>query len=156
MIVGQVSITDEILIYTVSLGVGIFLVIAILRVILKLDLRYILLICYIAVFILAFFSLSAFVPIAFDSGGVTTGPMTVPFIIAIGIWVASMSSKNDKNDSFGYVALCSVGPILVVMLLGLFLDIDVAQDNTTHLVTNLGEFWTYFKLNLVATILKIL
>ena len=105
---------------------------------------------------LAFFSLSAFVPIAFDSGGVTTGPMTVPFIIAIGIWVASMSSKNDKNDSFGYVALCSVGPILVVMLLGLFLDIDVAQDNTTHLVTNLGEFWTYFKLNLVATILKIL
>lgn len=156
VLAGQVSITDEILIYTVSLGVGIFLVIAILRVILKLDLRYILLICYTLVFILAFFSRSSFVPIAFDSGGVTTGPMTVPFIMAIGIGVASMSSKNSKDDSFGYVALCSVGPILVVMLLGLFLDIDVAQDNTTHLVTNLGEFWPYFKLNFDATIVQIL
>ena len=58
--------------------------------------------------------------VAFDSGGVTTGPMTVPFIMALGVGIASI--RNDKHagdDSFGLVALCSIGPILAVLILGL-------------------------------------
>ena len=155
VLAGQVSIRDEILIYGVSAGVGVFLVIAILRVILKFDLRTILVICYIVVFILSFFVTPTFVPIAFDSGGVTTGPMTVPFIMAVGIGVASMSSKNNKDDSFGYVALCSVGPILVVMILGLFLDISVDQEETVHVINNFAEFSLSFTYNFKTVIIQI-
>ena len=75
---------------------------------------------------LIFLVLVSFVPqdfltVAFDSGGVTTGPMTVPFIMALGIGFSAVrSDKHAENDSFGLVALCSVGPILAVLLLGLF------------------------------------
>ena len=129
-----------IIIVAVALGVGVFLVIALLRVALKIDIRWILLGCYILVFVIAFFVPSNFVPFAFDSGGVTTGPMTVPFIMAVGLGVASMSGKDSKNDSFGYVALCSVGPILVVLLLGLVLDIEVATSSSSEAISTALAF----------------
>lgn len=108
------------LILTVGVGVGVFLVIAFLRIVLKVKLSHLLIIFYIAVFVLSFFVPETFVPLAFDSGGVTTGPMSVPFIIAIGTGVASMrSDKGAETDGFGLTALCSVGPILSVMILGI-------------------------------------
>ena len=107
------------LILAVALGVGLFLVVALLRILLRIPMKWLLLGCYAAVFGLAAFVPDSFLAVAFDSGGVTTGPMTVPFILALGVGVSSIrSDANAENDSFGLVALCSVGPILAVMLLG--------------------------------------
>ena len=92
-----------------------------LRTIKKLALARLLLVFYAGVFILAFFAPDSFIPVSFDSGGVTTGPITVPFIMALGIGMASVrSDKHAADDSFGLVALCSIGPILSVLLLGIF------------------------------------
>lgn len=108
------------LILTVGVGVGVFLAIAFLRIVLKIKLSYLLIGCYALVFVLSAFVPETFVPLAFDSGGVTTGPMSVPFIIAIGTGVAAMrSDKSAETDGFGLTALCSVGPILAVMILGI-------------------------------------
>ena len=113
------------LILTVGVGVGVFLVIAFLRIVLRIKLSYLLIICYTLVFVLSIFVPETFVPLAFDSGGVTTGPMSVPFIIAIGTGVAAMrSDKGAETDGFGLTALCSVGPILSVMILGIIFKPD--------------------------------
>jgi hypothetical protein len=115
------SIPGISLILTVAVGVGFFLVIAVLRPLLKIRLSVLLIIFYIVTFAVAYFAPNTFVPVAFDSGGVTTGPITVPFILAMGVGVASIrSDKSSQDDSFGLVALCSVGPILAVLLLGIF------------------------------------
>ena len=112
-------IDSTVLILTVSVGVGFFLLLCMLRILLGVQLRWLLLFFYGVVFILAGLSDPNFLSVAFDSGGVTTGPMTVPFIMALGIGVASIrSDKNAQSDSFGLVALCSVGPILAVLILG--------------------------------------
>lgn len=109
------------LILTVSIGVGIFLILAALRIVFKLNLSKLLLISYAIVFLIAFLIPDKFIPLSFDSGGVTTGPITVPFIMALGIGLASVNGDEDsKNDSFGLIGLCSVGPILSVLLLSLF------------------------------------
>ena len=115
------SIPNMTLILSVALGVGIALAVALIRIRRKIPLARVLLVCYAAVFILAFFTPDTFLAVAFDSGGVTTGPITVPFIMALGIGMASMrNDKNSGSDSFGFVSLGSVGPILAVMLLGVF------------------------------------
>lgn len=108
------------LILSVAAGVGAFLVIAMLRVLFGIRLRYLLLVFYLIVFVLSFFVPKSFWAIAFDSGGVTTGPMTVPFIMTLGVGISSIrSDRGGKNDSFGFVALCSIGPIMAVLVLGL-------------------------------------
>jgi hypothetical protein len=110
-----------ILVVTVGVGVGLFLLIAVLRTLLKIRLSVLLIIFYLITFALAFFTPDTFVPVAFDSGGVTTGPITVPFILAMGAGVAALrSDKESASDSFGLVALCSIGPIIAVLLLGIF------------------------------------
>ena len=115
------SIPNEVLIWTVALGVGIFTAIAVVRILFHISLAKMLTVFYILLFLLSFFTPSDFVAVAFDSGGVTTGPMTVPFILALGVGLsAARSDKDSANDSFGFVALCSVGPILMVLLLGIF------------------------------------
>jgi hypothetical protein len=115
------SIPSISLIITVSIGVGIFLVIAVLRSLLRIRLSILLVIFYIVTFTVSYFSPITFVPVAFDSGGGATGPITVPFILAMGAGIASIrSDKDSMEDSFGLVALCSVGPILAVLLLGIF------------------------------------
>lgn len=109
------------LVLTVAVGVGFFLVLAELRMLLKVPLSYLLVFFYGLIFILLFFTPDSFIPVSFDSGGVTTGPITVPFIMAFGIGIASVrSDKNSSSDSFGLIALCSIGPILSVLLLGVF------------------------------------
>ncbi len=108
------------LIGAVAVGVGLFLVVALLRILFRVPLNRMLVFFYLAVFVLAAFVPEDFLSIAFDSGGVTTGPMTVPFIMALGVGVASIRSDKDAaQDSFGLVALCSIGPILAVMVLSL-------------------------------------
>jgi hypothetical protein len=119
------SVPGSTLIFAVAVGVGIFLVIAVARIFFKIRLSVLLIIFYLGVFILAALPITPFnfIPVAFDSGGVTTGPITVPFILALGVGVASVrSDKDSQNDSFGLVALCSVGPILAVLFLGIFFD----------------------------------
>ncbi len=115
------SINSWLLIFTVAIGVGVFLTVAMLRIVFKIRLSILLIIFYLIAFVLAFFFVdSSFWAIAFDAGGVTTGPMTVPFIMALGVGVASMrSDKGGKDDSFGLVALSSVGPVISVLVLGI-------------------------------------
>lgn len=114
-------INTLVLIVTVSVGVGIFLLICMFRILMGIQLRWILMFFYAIAFALAAFSAPDYISVAFDSGGVTTGPMTVPFIMAMGIGVASIrSDKNAEADSFGLVALCSIGPVLAVLVLGFF------------------------------------
>ncbi len=115
------SIPNIVLILTVALGVGIFLALAVLRTQKRISLSAILIVLYIALIVASFFVPKEFLAVAFDSGGVTTGPMTVPFIMALGVGLASMrSDENSSSDSFGLVALSSVGPILAVLILGCF------------------------------------
>ena len=123
----EAHINKWVLIALVAVGVGIFLALSMLRVIFGVSLRLLLLISYGAVFALALvltlLGKEPFLPLAFDSGGVTTGPMTVPFIIAMGLGVANISGKSGAESGFGFVALASVGPIISVMLLGFFIDV---------------------------------
>lgn len=122
VLAGQVpSIPNTVLILTVALGVGLFLALAIVRIHYKISLSGLLIGCYAALILVSLFVPKEFLAVAFDSGGVTTGPMTVPFIMAVGVGLASV--RNDKNaasDSFGLVAISSIGPILAVLILGCF------------------------------------
>lgn len=114
------SVPNMVLILSVALGVGAFLVVALLRILFGIALPPLLFCFYILVFVIAMFVPENFLAVAFDSGGVTTGPMTVPFIMALGVGIAAI--RNDKHagdDSFGLVALCSIGPIMAVLILGL-------------------------------------
>ena len=135
------------LILAVAVGVGIFLVVALLRILLRIKMWVLLLISYTIVFTLAFFVPDSFLAVAFDAGGVTTGPMTVPFILALGIGVSAIrSDRNADSDSFGLVALCSVGPILAVMILSLIYHPGEVVQTTTETVmpeTSI-ELWHMF------------
>lgn len=127
------SIPTDTLILTVSIGVGIMLMIAALKILFKLDLRTILIISYALVFGLLFFVPSDFIPIAFDSSGVTTGPVSVPFILALGIGFTSLrTDSNVKSDTFGLIALCSVGPKIMVLILGMLYDTSSTFDTSIY------------------------
>lgn len=117
--VSEGKITSTVLILSVALGVGIFVALAMVRTIYKIKLPYLIIPAYLLVFLLAFITPDTFVPISFDAGGVTTGPLTVPFILALGVGVASVMRKDESTgEGFGLVALASIGPILAVLLLG--------------------------------------
>ncbi|WP_026907923.1 DUF1538 domain-containing protein [Paucisalibacillus globulus] len=113
------AIPQSVLILSVALGVGIFVGLAMLRIILNVNIVYLLIVGYAIAFTLAAFTPPTFVPISFDSGGVTTGPLTVPFILALGVGVATViRGKTSTSDGFGLVALASIGPVISVLLLG--------------------------------------
>ncbi len=132
--------------YTVGAGVGAFLVIAIARVVFKRRLSAILMLFYMLLFALALIlseqGKAALLPMAFDSGGVTTGPITVPFIMALGVGISSvLGDRRSQENSFGLVALCSIGPILAVLLLGIGSDgtLDYSYDlHQTPLLEAMG------------------
>lgn len=141
------SIPNYILILAVAFGVGFFLVVAMMRMLFSRSLPSLLIICYIIVFILAFFVPKDFLAVAFDSGGVTTGPMTVPFIMSMGVGFAAVrSDKHAEVDSFGLVALCSIGPILAVLLLGLLYDPEdaVYTPSKIPVLQDSVELWQHF------------
>ena len=126
------SIPSPVLIWCVAGGVGLFLVVALLRMLFAVPLRNMLLVFYAATFLLAFFAPKDFLAVAFDAGGVTTGPMTVPFIMAFGIGISAI--RNDRHaadDSFGLISLCSIGPILAVLVLSLIYRPESADYTAT-------------------------
>lgn len=137
VLAGQVpSVPNMVLIMTVAVGVGLFLALAIVRIRYKISLSMLLIVCYLALILVSAFVPKEFLAVAFDSGGVTTGPMTVPFIMAMGVGLASVrSDKNAANDSFGLVALSSVGPILAVLILGCFFKPTEAAYTLTDVAT---------------------
>ena len=119
------SIPNSVLIFSVAGGVGLFLMLALLRMLLGVRLRTLLLGGYAAMLALAFAAPADFLAVAFDAGGVTTGPMTVPFILAFGVGISAIrSDSNAQDDSFGLIALCSVGPVLAVLVLSLIYRVD--------------------------------
>ena len=145
------SIPNMTLILSVAAGVGFFLVVAFLRMLLGIALPKLLVVFYGLIFVLAAFVPKEFLAVAFDSGGVTTGPITVPFIMALGVGVAAIrSDRHAADDSFGLVALCSVGPILAVLLLGiLFRASDSAY--VPPILPDVGdsvELWQLFHVSL--------
>jgi len=126
VLAGQVKdvINGTLLIWFVGLGVGLFLLLSVLKMVFKKNLSQMLMFFYMMLFALAALVVingnEDFLSLAYDSGGVTTGPITVPFIMALGVGIAStIGGKDSAENSFGSVALCSVGPILAVMALGI-------------------------------------
>jgi Protein of unknown function (DUF1538). len=117
------SVPDMALIAAVAVGVGVFLVLAVLRILFQVRLAYFFIVAYAAVFLTATLTPHEYLAVGFDSGGVTTGPITVPFILAIGVGISAVTqSKKPEEDSFGICAICSIGPVLAVLILGLFYD----------------------------------
>lgn len=117
------AVPDQVLVGAVALGAGLFLLLALLRIVFQINLAHLFIASYILVFLVAGIFSPDFLAVAFDSGGVTTGPITVPFILALGMGVSTvLSGKNSEEDSFGLCALCSIGPILAVLIMGVFYD----------------------------------
>ena len=113
------TIESGLLITAVALGVGFFVSLAILRIILGIPIAYLLATGYILIVIISFFTPPDFVAISFDAGGVTTGPMAVPFILALGVGATSvMGGKSSIAEAFGLIGLASIGPVIGVMILG--------------------------------------
>ena len=141
------SIPNLVLILAVALGVGIFLVIALLRMLFGIPLSYLLLLFYGIIFVLTFFVPRDFLSVAFDSGGVTTGPMTVPFIMSFGIGISAIrSDKHAEDDSFGLVSLCSIGPILSVLILGMIFNPESTEQvsESIPIIDNTVDLWKLF------------
>ncbi len=141
------SIPNMVLILAVAIGVGCFLVVAILRMLFGIALPHMLVFFYVIVFILAYFVSEDFLAVAFDSGGVTTGPMTVPFIMALGIGIAAIrSDRHAADDSFGLVSLCSIGPIMAVLILGMIYKPESSDYVPASVpdIENSVELWALF------------
>lgn len=141
------SVPNLVLILAVALGVGLFLVIALLRMLFGIPLSYLLVFFYAIVFVITPFVPSDFLAVAFDSGGVTTGPMTVPFIMSFGIGISAIrSDRHAEEDSFGLVALCSIGPILAVLILGMIFHPTSAEQvsDAIIMVDNTVDLWKLF------------
>lgn len=147
----QVSavMNGTVLIYVVGFGVGAFLVVAVLRIVFRKSLNSILMLFYMLLFalslLLAVNDKLDLLPMAFDSGGVTTGPITVPFIMALGVGISSvLGDPRSKDNSFGLVALCSVGPVMAVLILGMFSGGNLRYEIPDYTVSEniLGSFLT--------------
>ena len=152
------SVPNMTLILAVACGVGLFLVMALLRMLFSIALPPMLIVFYAIVFVLAAFVPKGFLSVAFDSGGVTTGPMTVPFIMALGVGVAAI--RNDRHaadDSFGLVALCSIGPILSVLILGMIYNPKESSYVAPSIpeVQNSVELWELFSVGFPTYIAEI-
>ncbi len=139
---GQLDgISPPLVIWTIGLGVGLFLVIGVLRIIFRKPLNIFFIVFYGLVFMLAYLVDPRLLPICFDSGGVTTGPVTVPFILAFGVGIAAnRQGARSGDDSFGLTALCSIGPILAVMVLARFVNPEILESH--HMLTAINsDFW---------------
>ena len=159
VLAGQVpAVPNLVLILAVAAGVGAFLVLALLRMLFEIPLPPMLVFFYLAVFALAFFVPKDFLAVAFDSGGVTTGPMTVPFIMALGVGISAIrSDRHAADDSFGLVALCSIGPVLAVLVLGLIFHPEDGAYTAPVLpeIADSVELWSLFHAGLPTYIKEI-
>lgn len=137
------------LIITVGVGVGLFLVIAVAKIVFHLNLSMLLMFFYLMLFAVCSLLIEkgkiSFIPLSFDSGGVTTGPITVPFIMALGVGISTtIGGRNANENSFGLIALCSIGPMIAVMFLTMFSNGDTSAmsglDSYATVGESLGEF----------------
>ena len=152
------SIPNQTLIFSVAAGVGLFLVFAFLRMLIGISLPKLLVLFYGMIFLLAAFVPKEFLAVAFDSGGVTTGPITVPFIMALGVGVSAIrSDRHAADDSFGLVALSSIGPVLAVMILPSIINVSETalravprEYEDASLALGATPIETYFKVSVPA------
>lgn len=121
--VNKIAIT-----FVIASGVGLFIMLGLLRAVLNLSLKWTFLISYTLLFLISFFAPGSFIGIAFDSGGATTGPMTVPFIMALGLGVSSV--RDDDDNSFGLTGVCSIGPVMAVLIYAIMLKTGGAFETT--------------------------
>ncbi len=149
VLASQVSdvINSVVLIVVIGIGVGLFLVLAILKIIFKKDLSMMLIFFYMLMFALVGLVIlngnGRFLALAFDSGGVTTGPITVPFIMTLGVGVAAtIGGRNSSENSFGLISLCSIGPILAILILGITIKGDIPYSDPEYVVN--PAFWNGF------------
>ena len=148
-------INSTLLIVFVGVGVGLFLLIAILKIVFKRQLASLLMFFYMLIFALASLLITSgneeLLALSFDSGGVTTGPITVPFLMALGVGIAiTIGGKRANENSFGIIALCSVGPIISVMILGIFTNGDLSYTVPNYQIAD-NVFSVFFKTILSVT-----
>lgn len=153
------AVPDMVLVLAVATGVGMFLVLALLRILFQLSLSLLFIISYAAVFVVAAFTAPDFLAVGFDAGGVTTGPITVPFILALSAGISAVrGSKHIEQDSFGMCGLCSVGPALTVLIMGMFYDSSdsgYAYASPGH-ISSLGGALSATGLGLLSSLLEVL
>jgi len=117
------TIAKNVLVYIIAIGVAFFVAMAMLRTLLGFPIAYLMAAGYLIIIILAFFTPAEFVPVAFDAGGVTTGPMTVPIVLSLGLGFSSvLAGKSAMSDGFGLIGLASIGPVIGVMVMGMVLS----------------------------------
>ena len=151
------TVPSVLLIVAVASGLGLLCAIAVLRIVFRIGLAKLLMALYAILFILAFFVPENFLPLSFDSGGASTGALTVPFLMTLGIGISSVRSDADaESDSFGLLALCTVGPIFAIMILGLV----YAPDGSFHVAAipsfyDTSELWLAFMRSIPATMLEV-
>jgi len=120
--VSQGTIAQSTLLYVIATGIGFFVALAMFRILLNIRIAYLLAAGYIVIIVLSFFTPPGFVPVAFDSGGVTTGPMAVPIILSLGLGFSSvLAGRSTLSDGFGLIGLASIGPVIGVMVMGMVL-----------------------------------
>lgn len=132
-----------IVLITVSLGTGIFLLLSTIRTIFRLSIKKILIFSYGIALLLCIFAPDSFLPLSFDASGVTTGAMSVPFIMSFGLGICAVrSGKNNQEDGFGLIALASIGPVIAMLLVSLFIKSDstIVSENIASIST-FAEFW---------------
>lgn len=114
------SIPRNTLVISIAAGVGFFVSVSMLRIVYGTPIKYLLTVSYLILIVLSFFTKPGYLAIAYDAGGVTTGLMTVPLIMALGIGTISvLGGKSELSEGFGLIGMASIGPILSVMLLGI-------------------------------------
>ncbi|NLX64239.1 MAG: DUF1538 domain-containing protein [Clostridiaceae bacterium] len=147
---GQINgVPDSVIIISVSLGVGLALVAAFLRILFQFRLSYILITCYILAFILSGFTGKDFHSIAWESGGVSTGPIMVPFVMALGLGLASIrADKTSEEDSFGLISLCLIVPIISVLVLGIFFTPSGGSAMTVPNIESVSDIAMLYRLNI--------
>ena len=142
------SIDPTTLTYAIAIGVAAFLIVAAFRIIYRLSLKMLITIGYVAVILLVVTmdatGSTEFIGIALDSGGVTTGPVTVPILLALGIGICSMGHSKDSMDGFGMIGLASIGPVLAVLVLGLMSGGGSEEGITSTVAHNTIDFELMF------------
>lgn len=140
------AIKSEILVPVIGAGVGLFVSVALARIVFGVSLRLGLFVFYLLIFACAVFTEADFLGIAFDAGGATTGPMSVPFIMALGIGVTAVRANAAKDDSFGLIGIASIGPILAALVFGVFSSggqTPPAEELTREGATIWGHFLSF-------------
>lgn len=157
VLAGQINgVPDSIIILSISFGVGLALVAAFLRILFQFPLSHLLILCYTIAFILSFFTGKDFLSIAWESGAVTTGPIMVPFVMALGLGLASVrADKTSEEDNFGLISLCLIGPILSILVLGMFFNPSGGSAMTVPNLTSLFDIIYLYSSNLLEYIKQI-